>query len=215
MNTPNSHIEEFLNYYYSLEKDPGYAVLLKGKWGTGKTWFIKKTLDSFAQKNGKYLYVSLYGMTSFKEIEAEFFRQLHPVLSSKKMQLVGKIAKGALKATIKVDLDNDGKADGTLSPQIPELNLPEYLTNTSEFVIVFDDLERASIKLENLLGYINHYIEHQNHKVIIVANEEEIIKLQDGKDNFRFAYTAIKEKLIGKTFEVASDFSGALSFFYF
>lgn len=210
MYTPNLHIEEFLKYYYSFEQDPGYAVLLKGKWGTGKTWFINQTLNSFAQKDGKYLYVSLYGVTSFEEIEDEFFKQLHPLLSSKSMALTGKIAKGLLKATLKIDLDGDGNTDGSVSAQAPELNLPDYLTNTSGFIIVFDDLERASINLESLLGYINHYVEHQGYKVIIVANEEEILAHQEQRDDFKLAYRRIKEKLVGKTFEINPDLNGAL-----
>ncbi|WP_080973331.1 P-loop NTPase fold protein [Aeromonas hydrophila] len=210
MDTPNSHIEEFLKYYYSFEQEPGYAVLLKGKWGAGKTWFIKRTLNSFSRQNGKYLYVSLYGVTSFDQIEDEFFKQLHPLLSSKSMALTGKIAKGLLKATLKIDLDGDGKSDGNVSAQAPDLNLPEYLTNTSGFVIVFDDLERASINLESLLGYINHYVEHQGYKVIIIANEEEILAHQEKQEDFKIAYKRIKEKLIGKSFEINPDLTDAL-----
>jgi GTPase SAR1 family protein len=213
MDAPNLHIEQFLKYYYSFEQEPGYAVLLKGKWGTGKTWFVNQTLGSLAQQDGKYLYVSLYGVTSFEEIEDEFFKQLHPLLSSKSMALTGKIAKGLLKATLKIDLDGDGKTDGSVSAQAPELNLPDYLTNTSGFIIVFDDLERASINLESLLGYINHYVEHQGYKVIIVANEEEILAHQEERDDFKLAYRRIKEKLVGKTFEINPDLSGALGNF--
>lgn len=213
MDAPNLHIEEFLKYYYSFDKEPGYAVLLKGKWGTGKTWFINQTLNSLTEQDGKYLYVSLYGVTSFEEIEDEFFKQLHPLLSSKSMALTGKIAKGLLKATLKIDLDGDGKADASFSSQVPELDLPDYLTDTSGFIIVFDDLERASINLESLLGYINHYVEHQGYKVIIVANEEEILAHQEQQGEFKHAYRRIKEKLVGKTFEVNPDLSGALTKF--
>lgn len=210
MDAPNLHIEDFLKYYYSFEQEPGYAVLLKGRWGTGKTWFVDKTLRSLAQKDGKYLYVSLYGVTSFEQIEDEFFKQLHPLLSSKSMALTGKIAKGLLKATLKIDLDADGKADGSISAQVPDINLPDYLTNTSGCIIVFDDLERASLHLEALLGYINHYVEHQGYKVIIVANEEEILEHQEKKEDFKLAYRRIKEKLVGKTFEITPDLNGAL-----
>ena len=126
------------------------------------------------------------------------------------MALTGKIAKGLLKATLKIDLDGDGKADGSVSAQAPDLSLPDYLTNTSGFIIVFDDLERASINLESLLGYINHYVEHQGYKVVIVANEEEILAHQEQRDDFKLAYRRIKEKLVGKTFEINPDLSGAL-----
>lgn len=211
MSNPNLHIKEFLEYYYSFDKEPGYAVLLKGKWGTGKTWFINQTLKSLEEQGGRHLYVSLYGVTSFDEIEDEFFKQLHPLLSSKSMALTGKITKGLLKATLKIDLDGDGKADSSLTAQAPDLNLPDYLTNTSGFVIIFDDLERASINLDSLLGYINHYVEHQGYKVIIVANEEEILDQQEKKEDFKHSYRRIKEKLVGKTFEIEPDLQGALT----
>lgn len=214
MENPNLHIEDYLDYYYSMQQEPGYAVLLKGAWGAGKTWFIKKNLNQFSDNGGKYLYVSLYGVRTFSEIEDEFFKQLHPLLSSKSMTLAGKIAKGLLKGTLKIDLDRDGKDDGNASLQIPELNLPEYLTNTSEYLLVFDDLERSTMDLEILLGYINHYVEHQGHKVIVLANEDEILKAHDEKsDSPGKPYRRIKEKLIGKTFEVAPDLTGAIKNF--
>ena len=47
------------------------------------------------------------------------------------------------------------------------------------------------------MGYVNHFVEHQSYKVILIANEEELEKTEK--------YTKIKEKLIGKTFEFISD----------
>lgn len=213
MTTPNTHITEYLEYYCQLEQAPEYAVLLKGKWGSGKTWFIHQFLTKLNEgKQVKHLYVSLYGMTAFSEIEDEFFKQLHPSLSSKSMQLAEKIAKGLLKTTIKVDLDDDGKPDGSVSSQIPEINLPKCLTDTSEYIFVFDDLERASIDLKSLLGYINHFVEHRGYKVILIANEEEILE-QQKENGQQQGFARIKEKLVGKTFEVEADFNGALQYF--
>lgn len=202
MNNPNEHIEDFLEYYFKLKKPPHYAVLLKGKWGVGKTWFLKnviRQLDSPNDKVKRYLYVSLYGIASFEEIENDFFRQLHPVLSSKKMALAGKIGKGILKTTLKIDLDGDGKSDANVTSQIPDINLPNYLSNTEGLTLVFDDLERASMDLESLLGYINYFVEHQGYKVIVIANEEEIFSIEE---KTKISYRRIKEKLIGKTFEI-------------
>ncbi|MEM9650150.1 MAG: P-loop NTPase fold protein, partial [Bacteroidota bacterium] len=60
----NKHIEKYLDYYCSLSHTPGFAVLLKGEWGCGKTWFINKYREKLEKKKQKFLYVSLYGMTS-------------------------------------------------------------------------------------------------------------------------------------------------------
>ena len=204
-NNPNSHIEAYLDYYCSLSHAPGFAVLLKGQWGSGKTWFIKKYYEKLKADKQKCLYVSLYGMTTFSEIEDAFFQQLHPVLSSKGMAITGKIVKGLIKGTIKVDLDSDGRDDGTLNPQVPEINLPDYLKDTDKIILIFDDLERCKIELGSILGYINYFVEHQDLKVVIVANEDELLKESSYKD--------IKEKLIGKSFGVSLDFEGALENF--
>ncbi len=209
MTSPNQHIIEFLDYYCVFTCPPEYAVLLKGKWGCGKTWFIKKYCDHIEGNGHKYLYASLYGVTSYKEIENIFFQQLHPILASKGMALTGKILKGLIKTTLKIDFDGDNKPDATVSSQIPEINLPEEFTSADDNILIFDDLERCGIKKQDVLGYINHFVEHQGFKVIIIANEEDIIE----KDTSETLYRNIKEKLIGKTFEIISDIDGAIENF--
>ncbi|NJM19135.1 MAG: AAA domain-containing protein [Richelia sp. SM1_7_0] len=207
----NSHIEEYLDYYCNLSHAPGFAVLLKGEWGCGKTWFIEKYRDKLKAKKQKCLYVSLNGITSFTEIGEAFLQQLNPFWASKEMAIVRKVLTGFVKGTLKIDLNNDGKDDGTWSFGIPDINVPEYLKITNETILIFDDLERCKIDISNLLGYINNFIEHDDLKVIIVANEDELFK-QDSSDN-NTSYKVIKEKLIGKTFGVSLDFEGALKNF--
>lgn len=192
----NEHITEFLDYYVEL-KAPQYAVMLKGKWGSGKTFFIDSYKKNLEEKKMKYIYISLYGVSDLDEIETKFFEVLHPILANKKTVLAGKIAKGLLKATLKIDLDGDEKADGSLSSQLPSLEKSDLL-NTENHILIFDDLERCSMDINNILGYINYFVEHQNYKAIIVANEEELDKKSD-------KYKKIKEKLIGKTFEFTSN----------
>lgn len=215
MTTPNEHIDDFLDHYYEFPSPPEYAVLLKGSWGSGKSWFIQQSLEKLSKRGGKYIYVSLYGMTSYEEIEGEFFKQLHPVLSSKGMALAGKVAKGLLNATLKIDLNGDGKSKGSFSGKVPDINIPEYLTNTEGFVLIFDDLERCSINLSDVLGYINHFVENQGYKVVVIANEDEILERekQSGNAEGSHSYKRIKEKLIGKTFGVEPDLVNALNNF--
>jgi hypothetical protein len=201
----NSHIETYLDYYCGLSHAPGFAVLLQGQWGSGKTWFINEYREKLKEENRKCLYVSLYGMTSFSDIEDAFFQQLHPILSSKGMAITGKLLKGFIKGTLKFDWDSDKSDDGALNVQVPEINLPEYLRNTDKAILIFDDLERCKIDLSNILGYINYFVEHQDLKVILIANEDELLKDCN--------YQIIKEKLIGKTFAVSLDFEGALENF--
>ncbi|KST67280.1 hypothetical protein BC008_29270 [Mastigocoleus testarum BC008] len=52
------------------------------------------------------------------------------------------------------------------------------------------------------MGYINSFVESSRLKVVLIANEEEIIEKE--------IYSKNKEKLIGKTFEIVPDFIGTL-----
>ncbi|MDZ8030488.1 P-loop NTPase fold protein [Nostoc sp. DedSLP04] len=201
----NSNIKEYLNFYCGLLSEPGFAVLLKGQWGSGKTWFIKKYCENLTNNGHKYLYVNLNGMTSCSEIEEAFLQQAIPILSSKSMALFRNFTTQALKNVAKIDVNGDKKDRGTLNASFTDVSLANYLINFDKNILIFDELERCNIILSNVLGYINSFVEHQDLKVIIVANEVELEKIPNYKD--------IKEKVIGITLEIALDFEGALEKF--
>lgn len=210
----NKEIKNYLQYYLKMKNSPQYAIMLKGLWGSGKTWFIKKFINELKSEEIKILYISLYGITETQQIEDAFFRQLHPVLSSKGTELAGRILKGFVKGTLKIDFNNDSKSDARANIGIPDLNLPEYLRNTNRHVLVFDDLERCALPIAEVLGYINFFVEHDGQKVIIICNEEVIVASHsEQQDTTDRSYTKIKEKLIGKTFEIEPDFAEATQTF--
>ena len=194
---PNKHIEEYLDYYFDGKKNFEYAVLLNGAWGSGKTWFIKKYIERQESKGKKVAYISLNGLSKTSDIDDEIFRCIHPKLASKGAKILGKVAKGALKVAFRFDWDGDSKHDGQISTSIPNIVLPDYLKITAKFILVFDDLERCELKKEEILGYINYFVEQEGIKTLIVSNEEEI------KDNDEYARK--KEKLIGATFSYTED----------
>jgi hypothetical protein len=185
----NQHISQFLNYYIKLP-NPQYAVLLKGKWGSGKTHFIDKYKKQLDEKQ-KYIYVSLYGVKNYDEIETKFLQSSHPEIFNEKSIFVGKLADAFINNKIKSSL-------GIIKKSLSSLNAKGN-------ILIFDDLERCSINIIDLLGYINNFVEHQSYKVILIANEEEFKKSKK--------YTKIKEKLIGKTFEFITDASSAYDSF--
>ncbi len=208
----NDHIENYLNYYLDLRESPRFAVLLHGDWGCGKTWFIKNYIDHCKRADGtpqRFLYLTLYGVSEYSEIEDQIFQQIHPILSSKGMKLAGKILKGVVRASLKVDID--AHTTTTVTPDIGPLEIPPFLKRIDESVLVFDDLERCHMSVEKVLGYINGIVEHQGVRVIIVANETEMDRGTNesaGRD-----YRRIKEKLVGKSFRVNYDVRAAIAFF--
>ena len=48
--------------------------------------------------------------------------------------------------------------------------------SVKDSILIFDDLERCNCPVNEILGYINTYVEHDGMKVIIVANQKEIGK---------------------------------------
>ncbi len=217
--TLNDTAREFIEYYCQLpaKQAPGYAVLVTGEWGSGKTHLVHKILRRHDEKDKQvpHLYVSLYGMTKVSEIGVALFQELHPVLSSKTARVAAQLGKGLLRATVKVDLDGDGKDDMSLSPQLSDLKLSKEFQNAGEKILVFDDLERTDIPVVHALGYINSFVEHEGCKAILIANEEKLLA-QERKElhgDQKSDYEQIKEKLIGQTLAVKPEFENALSKF--
>ncbi|MHA3048682.1 P-loop NTPase fold protein [Acinetobacter sp. ANC 4639] len=198
----NKHIEEYLVDYFE-RPDTEYAVMINGPWGTGKTWFIKKIIETYNSGERKKFYISLNGMAKIAAIDAELFRIMHPILGSKTTKFLGKIAASTLKATIKVDLVGDNEQE-TLNLGIPTLNISDLVEPGKETTIIFDDLERCQIPIKEVLGYINYFVEHQNLKIIIISDES---KIEDKE------YLNIKEKLIGTTFFLEGSYETAIDAF--
>lgn len=206
----NAHIREFLRYYTDTAlKQPGYAVLLFGAWGSGKTWFIKDFVESDSQDPSPFLYVSLYGVQSFDELEVELYARLHPILGSKNVRTAGRILRGAFKGVARFDLFGDTKPDLDVSGSIPP-DAFKNLTLKPEHILVLDDLERCALPVAAVLGYVNQFVEHAGVKAILLANEEELHK-QD--EQAKQKYGLIKEKLIGRSFRILPETDQALDSF--
>lgn len=206
----NKQIKELIEYYCRMKIKPGYAILLSGEWGSGKTHFIDECKEALADQI-KFLHISLYGITSISEIETKFFQELNPRLSSKGMVLGATIAKGLLRGTLKIDLDGDSNADGSLRTEIPNIELSKYFTPTDGYVLIFDDVERCAIPLNVLFGYINHLVEKDGYKAILIADERALSR--KASEDTKQEYRPIKEKLVGTTVKLTPDTESAIQAF--
>ncbi|RTY31625.1 hypothetical protein EKS33_09085 [Morganella morganii subsp. morganii] len=70
----NSNLTNYLDYYTKLKK-PGYALLITGGWGSGKTYQINKY---FEKKQDNICYVSLFGIGSIQDIYSSIFIKMFP-----------------------------------------------------------------------------------------------------------------------------------------
>jgi len=208
----NQHIEKYLNAYREMN-DVDFAVMITGPWGCGKTHFIEDYLKRECTKNEEkeYIYVSLNGLANTADIDMALFQTAHPILGSKIAVTAGKIFKASVKAGLKVDFDinNDGKADGSAGFDIP---IDSFKLKAKSGLLVFDDLERCLLKPEEVLGYINAFVESKKTKVIVIGDETKIGTTNSEKEAQELAadlknpsskYWMIKEKVVGKTFRLS------------
>lgn len=199
----NENIRDYLKFYCNKTANPQFAIMLKGSWGCGKTWFINDFIEN--NEPDRFLYISLYGLNTTKELDDKFFECLHPFLSSKSVKFIGKIAQSALRLGLKIPLTDETTIQG--DAQLPQISLIDFTKDLSNKIVVFDDLERCNIEINMLLGYINTFVEHYQLKVILIGNELELSNM--AKEQF---YKS-KEKIISQLFEVSPLVEEALQQF--
>ena len=197
-------IDEIMDYVKSKNTD--YAIMIDGKWGSGKTYFwtkeLKPTIEStYYDQYNMYstIYVSLYGLTSVEEINKKVFfeltqkmdKNINRYMQNRRIKNMSEFTKrgldianyyGLLASSEKFDLDT--------------------VFTVSNRVICFDDFERASIDYNKLLGYINDFVEHDKLKVIILTNEDELMKKVNSDE-----YLKLKEKVVGNTYSFKQNYA--------
>jgi hypothetical protein len=201
MANQNQHIEDYLDAY-RLMPDTDFAVMITGPWGSGKTWFINEYLKHKCTKKGtkEFLYLSLNGVAATADIDMLIFRAAHPLLGSKLAVAACRVLMASVKAGFKIDLDlnRNGQSDGEANiDPLAGIPLADFKLKAKGKLIVFDDLERCLLSAEEILGYINSFVEHGETKVILIGEESQFTKKNEG------TYNTIKEKVVGKSFRVA------------
>lgn len=151
---------------------------------------VRQILDAYyAEKESTYIYVSLYGLSSYEDLDRALRNAIYPILDNKATVVGTKVAKAAL-GFLKVNTD---------------LNLGDFTSKFKDALYVFDDLERCALPMQKVMGYINEFVENDSCKVVIIANEEAIKEKTD--------YFERREKTVGKVLEVQSSIDDALKFF--
>ena len=235
----NEQLCEHIKDY--LEKDKtSSAIMLKGDWGTGKSYFIENTLKPYLEgdngkrekndkniKKYKCVVVSLYGLKDISEIsKCIFWGSFKCKNKCKKFQKSniaqnGKIVFNTILRNIlenrKIDLSN-------LERDMQSLYESTNLSNT---LLILEDVERTGINILELMGYVNNLVEHDNAKVLLVAKEDTFLKTEQIQQNINefnlimpsFSeytdetkkYLELKEKTVSDTIEFVGNVDDALS----
>ena len=212
----NENIVNFLNGYM-MNPDPQYAVLLKGKWGCGKTHFINHWIDTYQKQEAEDkvlepVYVSLYGLSETKQITTAINRALYPILYGKAAKAGKTFLKfmSAIVLKCDVDWDKDGNSDFSMNLGLDSLSIfkSEDEQVKKGNLLIFDDLERCDVPMKKLLGFLNFFVEQCNCHLIVIGDEDKIAEGENKK-----IFGEFKEKTIGREFEIATDIHSALDTF--
>jgi hypothetical protein len=187
----NAHIEAYLREFIGDPNAPDHAVMISGVWGIGKSHFVRQMVDRYAREDDqeRYVYVSLAGLTTVDDMDAALTVALYPILGTPAAQAAMTLASAALK-----HFNGD-----------PNIKVRSIANKLGAKLYIFDDLERCAAPLSTALGYINRFVEHAGCHVVIVANEDELLKEP--------AYRITKEKVVGQTFTFQPVVSGPLEQF--
>lgn len=197
---------------YLLTAVTSYALMISGKWGCGKTFYYKKYIspdtilktksvnDKEGEKNYKSIYISLYGVENVEEISKRIFLELIPKTGDSKAAGILRTIGGKM-----VSAASNFFNLGDLNLKIEEIKDIYDLKNC---VITFDDLERIGGDIEQLdkvLGFINYLSEHDNIKILLLTNENELV------ERFGDKWSKTKEKIVNQTIPFSVNYDNIIN----
>ena len=183
-----------------IEKDKtNSAVMLTAPWGKGKSFFIQNELIPYLKKNGNHqsVVVSLYGVASLEEISKSIYfsiksSEIREKLE-KKAELFECFKRKKSKKKVSSEIVPMAKIAGStvirgitsfVGIDLSLKNLEELYTSVdlTGKLLVFEDIERSRVNLVEFLGYVNSIVEQDDVKVLLIANENELIHYEQNEE---------------------------------
>lgn len=185
-------IREEILTFINRKEETG-ALLITGKWGSGKSYYIKGLAKELNDNKKEYLCViSLFGIDSVAnliKLVKERYIDANSNGFTRMVRKVGKTAQTALNTA--GDIANIATGGNPVVAGVKTgvssvlsidffdfISVKNYIgsgKSKRKFVLVFDDLERCKVNMIDLLGAINEYCENRNIKTIILADENKIL----------------------------------------
>ena len=190
----NKELNKYILHYIEQDHTKS-AIMLTGGWGTGKSHYIQNELIPFlsSEENGNHqcIFIPLYGLTQLSEVSKIIFFELKSAglqqwfsknISTRIPDAFKKMGKEAMllgsgvgKTVIKGILSTKGIEIGMSEKDLKKLYQSIVLNDK---LLIFEDVERSAINILDFLGYVNSLVEQDGVKVLLVANEDEIIKYE-------------------------------------
>lgn len=178
-----------------LKKAPyEYALMLNGEWGSGKSHLVRHELiprieqidilernelnNGNFHKKYKVVNISLYGISELSNLLSQISTSIiyqNEFWNTKAGEITKKIAP-IVGAGLRMLTDLRGSSISIDKDGFSDLftGIVQDFTQLNEFVFIFDDLERSSIPVGEVFGFLSNLIELNSVKTIIIANEKEI-----------------------------------------
>lgn len=200
----NEHAIEIIDAYLEAEGFAvAHALLITGRWGSGKTYFLDKIYTSHRRPrlverrgvNVPFLFVSLFGATSASDVEMRMYKTANPA-EAVAGSVTGALALGIgeffrMKETTKGVVDKLGK---------------KAIKRLNEYVFVFDDLERVEpAAFGEVMGLINSLVAEHGRKVLLVTDEDKLKSLIPDT-----VWKDQNEKIVGRRAHIEPDLPGVL-----
>ncbi len=217
-----STLDELIRY--CNEETYRGALLLTGEMGCGKTYLIQEELAEALRSTHFVVRVSLFGVNSIKELTDEIRKQwlfiCTPFLGKLKQRREHMEKNYGFISAISSVLQSLNTTAGNLASAAVSFDPLEYIPLEPEVedfhnggekkrvVLVFDDLDRTSLSMIDIVGHINGFCENKKFRTIIIANEKLILaKLHDGSpESSIMDYRLIKEKTVARTVLYLPDY---------
>ena len=165
---------------FATSKEGG-AIVLQGKWGTGKTFFWrKKVVEPYLKKpwRKKYSYVSLFGLNSLEGLKTSIYQATEEFdcdLRNRRWRffhprwLWWKASVWLPDVIASSEIPYVG---GGLSQSLARLN---FLLVRNR-LICFDDIERRGVGLElrDVLGLVSYLVEERNCRIVVILNNDAL-----------------------------------------
>jgi Cdc6-like AAA superfamily ATPase len=195
---------------YLLKRQDPFICLVKGKWGVGKTYFIKKFIrdhhDIIAKRS--YSYVSLFGVSTSADLMQAIYLNTVPTTTT------GTTLNEALsRSSSEEAIDRVKLFLGRTKPLLSRIadvpvfgvnNIKNFVVNnaahwlTRNTLIIIDDLERhsSSLPIRDILGILTDLKEERGCQIILVMNEDALQRNDSDKPYFETKEKVIDRELV-------------------
>lgn len=180
-----------------------HAILIEGRWGSGKTYFLQnvyepariKRMMAANRHHVPFLFISLFGATSAADVEMRIYKTACP----------GEAVAGGIAGTIAIGIGEFLRLKDATKAVVERLG-ENAIKRLNDYVFVFDDLERVEPQaFGEVMGLVNSFVAEHGRRVLLVTDEDKLKNLVTGE-----IWKDQNEKVIGRRAHIEADLESVI-----